>query len=89
MVVTGDITQIDLPSGVKSGLRDAMETLDTVEGVGRVKFDQRDVVRHAMVTRIVQAYDAADALRERIGKSYRQGHGDREIREKVGDDSPA
>ncbi|MEQ5775811.1 MULTISPECIES: PhoH family protein [unclassified Thalassospira] len=89
MVVTGDITQIDLPSGVKSGLRDAMETLDKVEGVGRVKFDQRDVVRHAMVTRIVQAYDEADALRERIGKSYSQGHGDRKVREKAGDDSAA
>jgi phosphate starvation-inducible PhoH-like protein len=87
MVVTGDMTQIDLPSGTKSGLRDALETLEEVEGVARVKFDQRDVVRHHLVTKIVQAYDTADALRERIGKSYRQGHGGRDHVE--GDDDGA
>ena len=60
MVVTGDISQIDLPPGVRSGLRDALEILDGVEGVGFVPLDDRDVVRHSLVTRIVRAYDAAD-----------------------------
>ncbi len=71
MVVTGDMTQIDLPDGTKSGLRDALETIGDVKGVATVKFDQRDVVRHHLVTKIVQAYDAADALRDRLKKGYR------------------
>ncbi|RCK35351.1 PhoH [Thalassospira xiamenensis] len=71
MVVTGDLTQVDLPDGTKSGLRDALETIADVKGVATIKFDQRDVVRHALVTKIVQAYDAADALRDRLKKGYR------------------
>lgn len=63
MVVTGDISQIDLPPGVKSGLKEAIEILDGVEGVAFVRFDHRDVVRHALVTRIVRAYDALDRRR--------------------------
>ncbi|MEO3434854.1 PhoH family protein [Inquilinus sp. CAU 1745] len=63
MVVTGDISQIDLPPGVKSGLKEAIEILDGVEGVAFVRFDHRDVVRHALVTRIVRAYDALDRKR--------------------------
>ncbi len=73
MVVTGDLTQIDLPDGTKSGLRDALETIGDVKGVATIKFDQRDVVRHHLVTKIVQAYDAADALRDRLKKGYRGG----------------
>ncbi len=61
MVVTGDLSQIDLPRGVKSGLADALETLDGVEGISRVNFTSRDVVRHDLVTRIVEAYDARDS----------------------------
>jgi len=57
MVVTGDLTQIDLPNGVRSGLRDAMETLEGVQGIGVVRFTSRDVVRHPMVQRIVEAYE--------------------------------
>ena len=71
MVVTGDMTQVDLPDGTKSGLRDALETIGDVKGVATIKFDQRDIVRHALVTKIVQAYDAADALRDRLKKGYR------------------
>jgi phosphate starvation-inducible PhoH-like protein len=84
MVVTGDLTQVDLPDGTKSGLRDALETIADVKGVATIKFDQRDVVRHALVTKIVQAYDAADALRDRLKKGYR-GIKD----EDQGDDSTA
>lgn len=61
MVVTGDLTQIDLPDGQRSGLNEALSILDGVAGVSVVRFDQRDVVRHALVTRIVAAYDAAEA----------------------------
>ena len=57
MVVNGDITQIDLPSGRRSGLIDALEVLKGVEGVSFVPFDDRDVVRHPLVQRIVRAYE--------------------------------
>jgi phosphate starvation-inducible protein PhoH and related proteins len=59
MVVTGDLSQVDLPGGVASGLRDAMETLEGVPGIAVVRFDKRDVVRHPLVARIVEAYEAA------------------------------
>ena len=58
-VVTGDITQIDLPSGQKSGLRNAMDVLKDVDGISFTFFTPRDVVRHALVQRIVEAYEAA------------------------------
>ncbi len=57
MVITGDLSQTDLPSGVGSGLRDALETLEGVPGLGVVRFDKRDVVRHPLVARIVEAYE--------------------------------
>jgi len=56
-VVTGDVTQVDLPHGKASGLRDAIEVLKDVEGVSFTFFNSSDVVRHALVQRIVQAYD--------------------------------
>jgi phosphate starvation-inducible protein PhoH and related proteins len=57
MVVNGDITQIDLPNGRRSGLIDALEVLRGVEGISFVQFDERDVVRHTLVQRIVKAYE--------------------------------
>ncbi|MEE2996716.1 MAG: PhoH family protein, partial [Pseudomonadota bacterium] len=60
MVVTGDLSQIDLPSGVTSGLRDAIRTLEGVDGVTSIHLKANDVVRHELVSRIVSAYDAAD-----------------------------
>jgi len=57
MVVTGDLTQIDLPGGKRSGLIDAVEVLRGVEGISFVYFDDRDVVRHSLVQRIVKAYE--------------------------------
>jgi len=59
-VVTGDLTQIDLPKHQKSGLRDAIEVLRGVEGISFTFFQARDVVRHPLVARIVDAYDARD-----------------------------
>jgi phosphate starvation-inducible PhoH-like protein len=65
MVITGDLTQIDLPTGTRSGLRDAVETLEGVQGIGFARFGTRDVVRHPLVGRIVDAYDQrAAAARE-------------------------
>jgi phosphate starvation-inducible PhoH-like protein len=57
MVVTGDVTQIDLPGGKRSGLIEAVEVLKSVEGVAFIHFDDRDVVRHSLVQRIVRAYE--------------------------------
>jgi len=56
MVVTGDITQIDLPPGQPSGLIEAAEVLEGVEGVALCRFSDADVVRHPLVQRLVQAY---------------------------------
>ncbi len=57
MVITGDITQTDLPTGVKSGLRDATEILEGVEGISFIRFAKEDVIRHPLVKKIVHAYD--------------------------------
>jgi phosphate starvation-inducible PhoH-like protein len=57
MVVNGDVTQIDLPTGRRSGLIDAVEVLKGVEGISFVQFDDKDVVRHTLVQRIVKAYE--------------------------------
>lgn len=61
MVVTGDLSQVDLPMGAKSGLRDAQDVLAGVPGVGFVSFSKSDVLRHDLVTRIVHAYDRAES----------------------------
>ncbi len=61
-VVTGDLTQIDLPKHQKSGLRDALDVLRNVDGMSFTFFDSRDVVRHPLVARIVDAYEARDAI---------------------------
>ncbi len=63
MVVTGDLSQVDLPSGVRSGLRDALDALERVEDIGVVTFGAQDVVRHPLVTKIVNAYDAREVKR--------------------------
>jgi len=60
MVVTGDLTQIDLPSAAVSGLRDALEVLEGMEGVAFIHFGHADVVRHEIVARIARAYDERD-----------------------------
>ncbi len=57
MVITGDITQTDLPPGIKSGLRDATEILEGVEGIKFMQFENKDVVRHPLVSKIINAYD--------------------------------
>ena len=64
IVVTGDVTQIDLPHHVVSGMKDAVQVLDGVEDIKVIRFDHRDVVRHELVSRIIRAYEKADKERE-------------------------
>ncbi len=64
MIITGDLTQIDLPYNQKSGLKEAIEILSGTEGIAVVKLDQKDIVRHKLVTRIVTAYDTYDKIKK-------------------------
>ena len=64
MIITGDITQIDLPPRAKSGLIEALHILTGIEGIGVVNLTQKDIVRHRLVTRIVNAYEDYDKERE-------------------------
>ncbi|OED48648.1 ATP-binding protein [Endozoicomonas sp. (ex Bugula neritina AB1)] len=63
-VITGDITQVDLPRGTRSGLLSAIDVLKDVEGIGFTWFSSKDVVRHPLVQRIVKAYDRFDQIQE-------------------------
>src|SRR3954454_6695249 len=66
MVITGDLSQIDLPPGQRSGLRDALDTLEGLPGVGVTRFTARDVVRHPLVAAIVDAYDQRAKARQDV-----------------------
>ena len=71
-VITGDLTQVDLPDSKKSGLQQAMRVLDGVEGLTIARFSDVDVVRHPLVQRIVNAYDRFDAMNEKASGRRRQ-----------------
>ena len=71
MIITGDLTQIDLPREQRSGLKEALKILDGVEGIGVVKLGQKDIVRHKLVTRIVNAYDKYDKERAKEKKTIK------------------
>jgi phosphate starvation-inducible PhoH-like protein len=60
MIITGDMTQVDLPKEHLSGLREAIRILKGVEGISLVELNKKDIVRHKLVTRIVNAYEAYD-----------------------------
>lgn len=72
MIVTGDVTQIDLPPTTTSGLIQAMEILKGVGGIGRTEFTKKDIVRHKLVQRIVNAYDKFDEKRNKEMKEKRK-----------------
>ena len=75
MAINGDLSQIDLPAGVGSGLREAVETLDGLPGIGFTHFGSRDVVRHPLVAAIVDAYDhRAAAERDSSRNRTRREH---------------
>ncbi len=65
MVVTGDITQIDLPDGKRSGLKEAIKVLKNIEDIGAVRFNEKDVVRHRLVQDIIKAYEKQEEERNR------------------------
>ncbi len=77
-VVTGDVTQVDLPNGARSGLSDAVRLLGHVEGIATTFFTDVDVVRHPLVARIVRAYEARDAQRAEEERPPRSRRGPRE-----------
>lgn len=60
MIITGDMTQVDLPRGVKSGLRDAIDTLKDIDDIAIINFNDKDIVRHRLVTKIVNAFKAKE-----------------------------
>lgn len=67
-IVTGDITQIDLPGDKRSGLKEAMKVLQNIEGIAFCRFTDKDVVRHPLVMQIIKAYDKYDQMKERRRK---------------------
>lgn len=77
MIITGDVTQIDLPRSQQSGLVQALRILRDVSGVGMVEFGKKDIVRHALVQRIVEAYERYDAGRSAQGQEQpEEAHSD-------------
>lgn len=64
MIITGDLTQVDLPRGTMSGLREAISILNGVEGISFINMSGKDIVRHKLVTRIVNAYEKADDVKK-------------------------
>ena len=68
-IVTGDITQIDLPGDKRSGLKEAMKVLQHIEGIQFCKFTEKDVVRHPLVMQIIKAYEKYDEQKERRRRS--------------------
>ena len=77
MVITGDLSQVDLPKGTRSGLRQAMEILQDVQEIAFVHFTDADVVRHPLVSRIVRAYERAEA-KLHVGAEYEGEPGERQ-----------
>jgi phosphate starvation-inducible PhoH-like protein len=71
VVVTGDVTQVDLPSGQVSGLRVVQDILDGVEDIHFARLTSHDVVRHRLVGKIVDAYERHDALERQLGSAGR------------------
>ncbi|MGB6364025.1 MAG: PhoH family protein, partial [Thermoanaerobaculia bacterium] len=74
-VINGDITQIDLPAGKVSGLIEAQEVLDGVGGIEFIRFDERDVVRHRLVQKVVKAYERHDKRKKQELEKGRNGQG--------------
>jgi phosphate starvation-inducible protein PhoH and related proteins len=72
-VITGDITQIDLPADRKSGLVEAIDIVGGIEGISIIYFDERDVVRHTLVQRIIKAYDEHGSSRSEHNRAVGQG----------------
>ena len=72
IIVTGDMTQIDLPVQQKSGLIDALDVLKGIDGIARIDFNQKDIVRHKLVQQIVMAYDKTGREKTALKKSKKE-----------------
>ena len=84
MVVTGDLSQVDLPRGTRSGLWEALEIVEDIKGIGIVRFNAEDVVRHQLVTDIVNAYNKLEAKR-RTAEQYKKQQNKNGDQNKIGD----
>lgn len=80
MVITGDITQIDLPNGCRSGLKDAVKILKNIDGIEHITFNEKDVVRHRLVQDIIKAYE--NAARQKAKQSEQRKDNDKNYRER-------
>ena len=72
VVVNGDVTQVDLPSGTTSGLREADEILEGIDGIEFVRFSERDVVRHSLVQKVISAYERHENGHKSTGADRRR-----------------
>ncbi len=77
MIITGDITQIDLPPSQMSGLKHALHILKGINGIAKIEFDKKDIVRHKLVQRIVEAYEKEDKKREKEKKQFLKSEKDK------------
>ena len=73
-VITGDVTQIDLPNGRRSGLIEAVDVVGKVPGISLVYFSERDVVRHSLVQQIIRAYEEFDQARTSVARERAAGN---------------
>ncbi|WP_227431044.1 PhoH family protein [Psychrobacter sp. I-STPA6b] len=85
-VITGDITQVDLPRGHKSGLAQALQILGKIEEIHITKFDSKDVVRHQLVQKIVEAYDVYDEEQEALKEARKQARLEEQARKQAESD---
>ena len=69
MIINGDLSQVDLPSGTKSGLRESIKILGDIEDIGFIEFGNKDVVRNPLVSKIVKNYEKFEKA-EGVGKEY-------------------
>jgi phosphate starvation-inducible PhoH-like protein len=87
-VITGDVTQIDLPAGKKSGLVEAMEICGRIEGIGVLQFSEKDVVRHNLVQQIIRAYEDYDKAHPQRGGNGKSGAPAKEAEKELATDTP-
>ena len=71
MIVNGDLSQVDLPSGTKSGLRESIKILKDIDDIGFIEFSEKDVVRNSLVSKIVSKYEEYERIKG-VGKEYKK-----------------
>ncbi|GAC1618299.1 MAG: PhoH family protein [Candidatus Acidiferrum sp.] len=87
-VITGDVTQVDLPAGKKSGLVEAMEICGKIEGIGVLQFSEKDVVRHNLVQQIIRAYEDYDKVHSQRGGNGKSSLPAKETDKELATDTP-